>query len=136
MSQFSTKRKIRFASKNENIMQVEKLVEEICDDEEVNPDFYGNMLIAVTEAVNNAINHGNKGIPEREVEITYEIKEDKVVFEVMDEGDGFDYTDIPDPTTPENIEKESGRGIFLMKSLADEVEFYQDGRMVELSFKL
>jgi serine/threonine-protein kinase RsbW len=53
---------------------------------------------------------------------------------VEDEGDGFDYHNLPDPTAPENIEKPGGRGIFLMKHLSDEVEFKEGGRIVELSF--
>lgn len=136
MNQFSTQRKISFSSKNENLLQVEKLIEEVCEDEAVNQDFYGNMLIALTEAANNAINHGNKGIEEKKVDIIYERKDNLITFTVVDEGEGFDYEHIPDPTTPENIEKESGRGVFLMKSLADAVEFSDNGRVVELQFDL
>jgi serine/threonine-protein kinase RsbW len=136
MSEFSTQRKISFQSKNENLMKVEQLVEEVCEEEAVGQDFYGNMLIAVTEAVNNAIQHGNKGDESKMVDVIYERKEKVITFRVSDEGDGFDYTNIPDPTTPENIEKESGRGVFLMRNLADAVDFLEDGRVVELQFDL
>jgi serine/threonine-protein kinase RsbW len=136
MSEFSTQRKISFSSKNENLMKVERLVEDVCGEESVDQDFYGNMLIAVTEAVNNAIQHGNKGNENKNVDVIYERKEKKITFRVIDEGEGFDFSNIPDPTTPENIEKESGRGVFLMRNLADSVEFMEDGRIVELQFDL
>ena len=136
MNEFSTQRKIRFSSTNDNLMMVEQLVEDVCAEEVVDQDFYGNMLIALTEAVNNAINHGNKGDLSKSVDVLYERKEKLITFRVSDEGDGFDFNNVPDPTTPENIEKESGRGIFLMKNLADSIEFFEEGRIVELQFDL
>ena len=61
---------------------------------------------------------------------------DRVKFEVEDEGAGFDYDNLLDPTAPENIENPGGRGIFLIRHLADEVEFTKDGRHVQLTFML
>lgn len=97
-------------------------------------DIYGNIMIAVTEAVNNAIKHGNKSDSKRNVALTLSLEDSLIKFRVMDEGAGFDYHNLPDPTAPENIEKPGGRGIFLMKHLSDEVEFLDGGRVVELSF--
>ena len=57
-----------------------------------------------------------------------------IKFRVEDEGKGFDFHNLPDPTSPENLEKPGGRGIFLMKHLADEVDFSEQGKVVELSF--
>ena len=57
-----------------------------------------------------------------------------IKFVVKDEGKGFNYEQLPDPTSPENLEKPGGRGIFLMKHLSDEVQFKENGRVVELSF--
>jgi len=54
---------------------------------------------------------------------------------VQDEGNGFNFQDLPDPTDPANIEKPNGRGVFLMRNLADEVTFSSDGRRVQLRFK-
>ena len=63
-------------------------------------------------------------------------KEEGLTFTVKDQGPGFDYDNLPDPTDPENIEKPNGRGVFLMRNLADEVIFEEDGRVVELNFNL
>jgi serine/threonine-protein kinase RsbW len=57
-----------------------------------------------------------------------------IQFVVEDEGKGFDYEHLPDPTSPENIEKVGGRGIFLMKHLSDEVQFTERGKVVHLNF--
>jgi serine/threonine-protein kinase RsbW len=93
------------------------------------------MLIAVTEAVNNAIVHGNKNDPEKYVRIGFESDEEQLVFSITDEGQGFDYTNLPDPTDPENIEKVSGRGVFLMSNLSDFIRFEQNGAKVLLGFR-
>jgi len=97
-------------------------------------DLYGNIMIAVTEAVNNAIKHGNGGNSSKNVLLSLTLNENLLKFVVKDEGSGFDHNDLPDPTAPENLEKPGGRGIFLMKHLSDEVEFRENGKTVELSF--
>ena len=102
----------------------------------IKEDHYGNILIALTEAVNNAITHGNKLDPNKKVNLNMETTTEKVEFTIIDEGPGFNYNDIPDPTLPENLEKLSGRGIFLMKSLADEVDFENNGAIIKLKFSL
>jgi serine/threonine-protein kinase RsbW len=106
---------MQIASQPESINLVEKLIDEIKNEYNVHEECYGNMLVAVTEAVNNAMQHGNKFDP--------------------DEGHGFDYLNLPDPTDPENLEKPTGRGVFLMKHLADQIIFADNGRVVELYFK-
>ena len=88
----------------------------------------------MTEGVNNAIVHGNKLDPEKSVAVACSIDEKNLVFRITDEGPGFDYDNLPDPTAPENIEKPHGRGVFLMRHLADECAFEDDGRIVELTF--
>ena len=97
-------------------------------------DIYGNIMIAVTEAVNNAIKHGNGGDSTKNVSLSLVLNESLLKFIVSDEGKGFEFHNLPDPTSPENLEKLGGRGIFLMKHLADEVDFKKDGSIVELSF--
>ena len=127
---------LRLQSKTENLTQVESLIDEVCEEWQVGEDNYGNILIAVTEAVNNAIQHGNKLDPEKSFELEVDSTESQVTFKVRDEGPGFNFEDLPDPTDPQNIENPHGRGIFLMKHLADTVEFSEEGRVVELKFKL
>lgn len=125
---------LELESKPENVTQVELMVDKVCADLGVNEDFYGNVLIAVTEAVNNAINHGNKCDASKKVKVVVGNTDADVLFEVADEGPGFDFENLPDPTAPENIEMEHGRGIFLMKNLADNVEFDEGGKMVNIYF--
>ena len=122
------------ASTLENITLAESLVDLVCKELDVNADYYGNVLIAVTEAVNNAIKHGNNSDPTKQVKL--QVFEGENTFEVVvsDEGKGFDFTTLPDPTAPENIEKEHGRGIFLMSSLSDEVAFENKGNTVRMKF--
>jgi len=125
---------ITIASDFQEIQKVEALVDKVCNAIGVNEDFYGNVLIAVTEAVNNAIEHGNMKRGDLEVKVGVGNSEDEFCFEVKDFGKGFDFDHLPDPTAPENILKENGRGIFLMRSLADEVVFENDGREVNIYF--
>ncbi len=128
--------KLDITSTSDNIRLVERLVEDVCDVFNVNEDNYGNILIAVTEAVNNAMYHGNQGNPEKHIKIGFESGEKNIKFSVADEGKGFDYNSLPDPTDPLNIDKPNGRGVFLMKNLADKVEFNNNGQEVLLTFNL
>ena len=125
---------LRFDSKPENIAVVEKLIDKISADHGIVAEHYGNVLIAMTEGVNNAIVHGNKLDETKSVSVSCAIDEKTLVFRIKDEGPGFDYDNLPDPTAPENIEKPHGRGVFLMRHLADKCAFEDEGRIVELTF--
>jgi len=127
-------REIEFSSELENISLVEQMIDGICDEYQVSEDYYGNILIALTEAVNNAINHGNEADPSKKIKVSFESADGVITFFVEDEGNGFDYENLPDPTDPENIDKPNGRGVFLMQNLADEVTFHDDGKKVEMNF--
>ncbi|MCE2936877.1 MAG: ATP-binding protein [Cyclobacteriaceae bacterium] len=125
---------IEIPSLFENIRMIESFIDNAKERFHLNDDIYGNIMIAVTEAVNNAIKHGNQNNPKLNVALSLLLEKDLIKFRVEDEGRGFDYHHLPDPTAPENLEKPGGRGIFLMKHLSDEVEFQENGRVVELSF--
>jgi len=127
---------IELPSKLDCISDIESFIDEICDKYEIGEDHYGNILIALTEAVNNAITHGNKLNPTKKVNLDMETQGNELNFIIRDEGDGFDFNNIPDPTLPENVTKLNGRGVFLMKSLADEVDFEENGKIVKLKFSL
>ena len=127
-------RNLEFASEIENINIIERFIDEICDEYKVGEENYGNILIAITEAVNNAISHGNRRDPSKKVTFTFIPSANELVFVIRDEGPGFDYDNLPDPTAPENIEQPNGRGVFLMSHLADEVTFDETGSTVELKF--
>ena len=126
--------RIDFPAKAENIALAEKLIDEACSHYGVHESLYGNILIALTEAVNNAIHHGNALDPSKTVTLGYEVKDDRIVFMVQDQGAGFDFNHLPDPTDPQNLEKPHGRGVFLMRALADSIEFRDNGATVALAF--
>jgi serine/threonine-protein kinase RsbW len=126
--------RIQIPSLPENIRVVESFIDNVKDKYNFDDDIYGNIMIAVTESVNNAIKHGNQMNPKKNVSLACEYFENKVVFQVEDEGQGFDINNLPDPTSPEKLEEVGGRGIFLMRHLADEVEFKNEGKIVELTF--
>ncbi len=128
--------KILIPSLPQNIRIVESFIDNAKDKYYLNDDIYGNIMIAVTESVNNAIIHGNKLDITKNVHLSLELLENEVKFTVQDEGEGFDVNNLPDPTAPENISKPGGRGIFLMQNLCDKVNFEDNGRRVELSFVL
>lgn len=131
---FSIVTEVVLPSDYQSLIDVEKIVGSVCDEFGVQEDAFGNVLIAVSEAVNNAIQHGNKNNPDAKVEIKVANQNDAFCIQVKDEGNGFSYEDLPDPTAPENLLKDSGRGVFLMKNLADEVEFQNTGSIVNLYF--
>ena len=128
---------LTFPSNRSNITLVETFIEEVFKDLKVKDEFYGNILVAVTEAVTNAIIHGNKSIDAKMVSISVETpKESSLIFTIEDDGAGFNPEDVPDPTSPENIEKPHGRGIFLMKHLSDKVTFNKNGSSVSIEFSI
>lgn len=85
---------------------------------------YHNAVIALTEAVNNAIVHGNKRDSAKRVHIAANIENGNLILGVRDEGCGFDIDSLPDPLHPDNLLREGGRGIFLIRALTDSSEFY------------
>jgi serine/threonine-protein kinase RsbW len=105
---------LELGSTSDSINIVEKLIETICTSYKVNENHYGNILVAVTEAVNNAIYHGNKSDPGKKIHIAFRSDPSKITFTVRDEG----------------------RGVFLMHRLADQVEFSENGNCVSLKFDL
>jgi len=127
---------IQIPSLPENIRIVESFIDNAKEKYQLNDDIYGNIMIAVTESVNNAIIHGNQSDTKKNVHLRLSLEKSLIKFTIQDEGIGFDYESLPDPTLPENINKPGGRGIFLMKNLCDEVSFKEDGRIAELSFYL
>ncbi|MFN8417203.1 MAG: ATP-binding protein [Cytophagaceae bacterium] len=126
--------RIQIPSMTENIRIVESFIDNVKDKFNIDDDIYGNIMVAITESVNNAIRHGNKEDKSKNVTLTAVSNDNALIFTVQDEGPGFDPNSLPDPTAPENIDKVGGRGIFLMKHLCDEVKFSDNGRIVELTF--
>jgi serine/threonine-protein kinase RsbW len=128
---------IIFSSIFSNITYSDKIVNYINEKITIPEDIFGNILLSLSEAINNAIVHGNKFNKDKLVYVKYKYKNDILVLEIKDEGEGFNPDEVPDPTTSENVEKLYGRGVFLIISLADKVEFeYSDGQIVRMYFNL
>jgi serine/threonine-protein kinase RsbW len=129
---------IKINSVPESINLVEKFVEDIANEYSVNEDVFGNMLVTVTEGANNAIYHGNKCSPDKSVIISalFLEKNPTLVFKIKDQGEGFDYDNLPDPTHPDNLLKASGRGVYIMKELADVFYYTDSGKELEMHFKI
>ena len=127
---------VKIPSIKENVSVVESFIDNVGEKIKIQEAIYGNVLVSVTEAVNNAIVHGNKEEKNKKVRLGLKQNKKSVRFVVEDEGIGFDYNNLPDPTNPKNIDKVKGRGIFLIKSLSDKTTFKRGGRVVEMLFKL
>ncbi len=125
---------LNFPSLMKNISYAENLVDEVSEKFDLSSEIYGNILVSLVEAVSNAVVHGNKLDPNKIVKIECEINDNAIFFSITDEGLGFDFNNIPDPTLSENLEKTDGRGIFLMKHLSDEVVFREKGTLCQMKF--
>ena len=130
------RRDLEITSDVQNLRLIEKLIDELQFELDLSDESYGNVLVATIEATNNAIIHGNKSDPNKLVVLKIEKDQNELVVNIKDQGPGFDHNTVPDPTAPENIEKINGRGIFLMERLSDEICFSDEGRNVELKFKV
>ena len=127
---------LQLPSKRESIALLENLVEEIADRHQVGEDTFANMMTCLSEVGNNAIVHGNKLDESKKVIVNADVDGKRIIWTVTDEGEGFDYNNLPDPTAPENLENLTGRGVFIIKHLADQCIFNTKGNEVELHFKI
>ena len=110
-------------SDSAHLPKVEAFIASLCSKAGLNEDKSDNMAIAITEMVNNAILHGNKQDSSKMVTVEAVYFDDRVQVSIQDEGDGFDLEEVADPLKPENIWKQNGRGIFLVKEFVSKVEF-------------
>lgn len=127
---------LQLPSKTESIAKLELLIEEIADKYHIADDTFANMMTCLNEAVINAIIHGNKLDETKKVIINAEIEQKRIIWTVTDEGPGFDYSNLADPTAPENLENLTGRGVYIIKHLADQCIFNTSGNTIELHFKI
>ncbi len=128
-------KKYRIVSKIGNLRIIENAIDNITAETGINQDNYGKILIGTLEAVNNAIIHGNKSDESKFVSVDIKMGDSNLEVTIADEGKGFKPSEVPDPTSPENIEALNGRGIFLMSKLADDIKFNKKGNKVTLIFK-
>lgn len=128
---------LQLASKFDSVTLVENFVDTLSDKYNFSEEVYANVLTCLSEAIINAIVHGNKEDENKKVYLNTEVVEGRrLIFNIADEGEGFDFNSLPDPTAPENIESLSGRGVFIIKRLADQCIFNSKGNEMELHFKI
>jgi serine/threonine-protein kinase RsbW len=127
---------LKLSSHPRSVEKITNFVDTLANKFRLAPDTHGDILLSLTEAVTNAIVHGNKQDESKFVEVCTKSNGSKLAITVKDEGRGFDYKNLPDPTSPERICECGGRGVFLMRQLADKCRFTDNGRVVEMEFKL
>ncbi len=127
---------VKIPSDMSNIFRAENLVDRLAEDLNISDITYGNISVCVVEAVSNAIFHGNKNDVTKIVLLSYKYDDGTLIFTIVDEGKGFDLDKVADPTLPENLENFKGRGVFLIKHLADDVEYSDNGSMLTLTFNI
>lgn len=128
---------VSIPSVRSNINLVESFVLEIDNMLGLEESVLDRIMISITEVVNNGIIHGNQSDPDKFVHITCVCYDDRVDFVVRDEGHGFQPKDIPDPLEEHNLLKEGGRGVLIVRSMMDHVDFHQtaEGMEVRLSIR-
>ncbi len=116
-------RHIVIKTKNNAIKEAENKLKVILAEIGISETEEHNFLVSASEAVNNAVTHGNKNDPAKKVVLDLNYADRVITLSVEDEGGGFNPEGLPDPLLPENLLKPSGRGIHIMKSLMDSVDF-------------
>lgn len=136
MAQIS--KKVELSSDKSSLKQVEPILMDVKKEFDIKDDVFYNVMIAVTEAVNNAIIHGNKMKPEKKVNFELKTKGRTIIIIIKDEGEGFDPDNIDDCLKPENLMKDGGRGVFLIKELMDDVDFKttEEGTTLTMKFNV
>lgn len=127
--------KITFSSVPENIRQIEPFLSKCRCDFHIKEERYKDILLVLTEAVNNGIRHGNSSNPQKKVTVEFHNDARAFHFRVSDEGNGFNPQRIADPTQGPNLSEPNGRGVFLMHALSDQVQYTNNGRSVNLKFR-
>jgi len=127
---------IKLPSSAKSICKLEEFIKCVADKYSIQPAKYPDILISLTEAVNNAIIHGNKENRDKYVHVVMKKTNAGLSFTVHDEGSGFNPNNLPDPTGPQHLDCCGGRGVFLMRQLADDVRYLNDGRSVCMDFSI
>lgn len=127
---------LRLSSTIESVILVEPFVEEVAHTCNLDEEVYNNILLVLIEAVTNSITHGNCGDPSKCVQVDCMGNTQKLTFTVTDEGCGFDPDYLPDPTHPDYLERPNGRGVFLIKALAQQVIYAKNGKQLTVIFDM
>jgi serine/threonine-protein kinase RsbW len=119
-----------------HIHRIERFIEEICDKYHIGNELYGNITAAIMEAVENSMVHGNRMDKSKMISIRFEAKPGELIFQVRDEGSGYNFNLITDPTdTSTSSDGIAGRGLYIIRKLTDGLRFNEQGNLIELHFK-
>lgn len=129
-------RSLDISSDVKNINQVRLFLEQIFVELNLNQSCFNQVFLCLSEALTNSIVHGNRSVDSKMVHISISFSGRELFIEIADEGDGFSFENISDPTCAENIRRESGRGIFLIRHFAKELVYMDGGRKVLIKYLL
>ncbi len=129
---------LRIPSSLNRLPDVDEAVERIAGEMGFDANACADLGICVTEAAGNAIVHAHHEQPDLTVEVRFERLKDALRVSIRDHGPGFDVETVPDPTLPENLLKDNGRGLHLIRSLMDEVDVrrHPDGMQITMTKRL
>ena len=113
----------KFTSDPDNLVEVEEFITEVANEFNLDEEIKNNLSLSLSEAASNAMVHGNKLDPNKYVDIKITVSDEKIEVVIKDEGNGFDPSSVPDPTAPENLLKDSGRGIHIMKTFLENMRY-------------
>lgn len=127
--------RLNLKSTYEESEKVPDFVDELQKECKLDDEISGNLMLLLSEAVTNAIEHGNELDPNKTAKIVIEITDNEVVAMVQDEGKGFQHSEQENPLAEENLLKDGGRGVFLLKELSDEMEYLDNGTRLRFLLK-
>lgn len=130
------KRSLTLASRFDEVERVELFVNDLQSLAGFDDELFGNIMLALSEAVTNAIVHGNKEEPSKKVYLNARKHGNTLTISIKDEGEGFDPDSLPDPLKEENLLKEGGRGVYLIRQFADKVTYSENGTKITIEFSM
>ncbi|WP_346855981.1 ATP-binding protein [uncultured Draconibacterium sp.] len=122
-------------SKHSELQRVEKFIEDVFSYYNFNKDCFNKVFLCISEATVNSIIHGNKEDHRKKVELNVDCKKHLISVTITDEGEGFDINEVPNPTSKENLLKESGRGIHIIQTIADKLTFNKKGNSLKFEIE-
>lgn len=122
-------------SKHSELQRVEKFIKDVFSYYNFNEDCFNKVFLCISEATVNSIIHGNKEDHRKKVELNVDCKKHLISVTITDEGDGFDINAVPNPTKKENLLKESGRGIHIIKTIANKLTFNKKGNSLKFEIE-
>ena len=123
-------------SRLSNLEEVRNFLDQIFCESDLDRRHFNRILLGLSEAVCNSMQHGNELKEYKSVFISVKFERNFMVLEVGDEGCGFDFNQVSNPTISENIRKERGRGLFLIRQFADDLQFFEGGSRVRIKYRL